>query len=138
MAQRIEHFDVLVDALTQKPGQTTALSFTGGVVTGFDIQIPDGHRGKTGLQVWYAGAVATAGVQVIPFKKDSYLRGNAHTYHLDTEDYPTGPGWVANAFNLDIHPHTFRCTVRIDEFAGLEEEPLPQLVLVPPAGGTLV
>jgi len=131
VAQRVEHFAVTVAALTQLPGQTTALSFDEGIVTGFVIRIPAGHAGKTGLQLWYAG------VQVIPFKKDKYIRGNKITLSYETENYPTGAGWVANAFNLDRHPHTFRCDVLIDEFDAAAGEALAPLVLIPPVGGTL-
>lgn len=97
-----------------------------------EIRIPDGHQGKTGLAIFYAGG------QIIPFKQGTFLRGNNHQYSFDLDDYPTSEGWVAQVFNTDIHPHKFRCSVLIDELGTLVEEPLPSLVLLPPAGGTLV
>ncbi len=128
MAQRVEHFNVLVAALTQLPGQTTALSFDDGIVTAFDIHIPSGHKGRTGIQLWYSGQ------QVIPKKHGVFFRGNNRTQHFDTEDFPAGAGWIANCFNFDVHAHTFRCTVYLDELAAAEEGLLPPIVLLPLAG----
>ena len=132
MAQRIEHFNILAFELDPKPGHFVELLFNEGIVTRIDVRIPSGHAGRTGLTVFYAG------FQIIPFKQGTFLHGNKGTYRFDLEDFPTGSGWVAQVFNSDVHPHTFRCTVFLDELTALLEEPLPQLVLVPPAGGTLV
>lgn len=132
MAQRIEHFNVLAPVGNPSPGINVPITFTEGIVTGFSIHIPAGHAGRTGLQLWYADN------QVIPFKKNTRLHGNKATYHFDTEDYPTGPGWFANVTNTDIHSHTFRCSVYLDEMGLVLEDLLPSLVLLPPAGGTLV
>jgi len=132
VAQRIEHTIISRVAYTTQPGQTSVLTWAEGIVTGFRIRIPDGHNGKTGLQIWYAGQ------QIIPFTKGRYFRGNQREEAWDTEDFPTGPGWIANAYNEDIHAHKWYLTTLIEEIGAVLEEALPSLVLLPPAGGTLV
>lgn len=126
MAQRIERFNIVVPASTPTPGTVFPLTFRDGVVTGFDVQVPLGHARLTGLQINY-------GVQqVVPYSGNAYVRGDDDLFHYDTEDFPSGTGWSAQAFNLDdFYDHTFHVDVLLDEFAVDTAEVLPPVLLLP-------
>ena len=132
MADRWEGFNITVGAKVPSPGNFVPLVFADGVVTGFRFRVPGGHVNRTGIAIFYGE------FQVIPFKAGQYFIGHRREIEFDTAEIPTGAGWRARVFNTDIHAHTWYCHVGIDAIGQELEEPLPQLVLVPPAGGTLV
>jgi hypothetical protein len=132
VAQRWEGFNITVGPQVPSPGNAVPLIFNEGLVTGFRIRVPGGHVNRTGIAIFYALN------QVVPFKAGQYFIGHRREVDFDTEDFPGGAGWSARVFNTDRHAHTFYCHVAIDEVGAVLEEPLASLVLLPPAGGTLV
>ena len=127
MAQRIERFNITVPADTAAPGTIFPLTFRQGTVTGFEIEIPTGHARLTGLQINYGA------FQVVPYSGNAYVRGDGVRIAFDTEDFPAGTGWSAQAFNLDqFYDHTFHVDVLLDELDSAVET-LPPVLLLPSA-----
>jgi hypothetical protein len=67
----------------------------------FEVLIPDGHNGLTGL------AVTWGGTQIIPYTMGTWISGNGEKVSLDYGGEVTQNGLVMTGYNLDIFDHTF-------------------------------
>lgn len=129
MADRIEHFDVVADAGLPLPSSlTTAVTFPPGTITAIQVHIPGGHRGRTGLRVFYGSA------QVVPRTFDTWLRGNKKDFRFELDDpFPGGEGWFTEVYNGGAYSHTFELTLEITD-AILSVVELPPVLLLRSAG----
>lgn len=129
MADRIEHFDVVATKDTPLPASiTTAVTFPKGTITAIVVHIPGGHKGQTGLRIYYGSTT------VIPRSEDTWLKGNKKTFRFDLDDpFPGGEGWFTAVYNAGKYSHTFELTLELtDEVATLIE--LPPVLLLRSAG----
>jgi hypothetical protein len=124
VAERLEHFSVDAPAGTAAPGVTVALDFPDGFTIGFEVYIPSGHAGVTGLRILHGAA------QVVPRQGSGFLRGNDKTYTFAVEGLPTGSGWKAQVFNTGRYDHRFECTLELDELVDAAVT-LPPVLLLP-------
>jgi hypothetical protein len=120
-------YDVFVFADTPKGSLASSLDFVPGIVESIEVQIPGGHSGKTGIQIWYHDA------QVLPVQDDVWFVGNKTRQKVQlTDPFPGGLGWRAEAYNNGKRNHTFYVIVEVDPaLAGLL---LPPVLLLREAG----
>jgi hypothetical protein len=119
VAAVVNKYDVFVFENTVKGSFASSLDFEPGIVVSIEVQIPKGHAGKTGIQIWYNEA------QLVPRQDDKWFTGNGTKTKVELDDpFPGGLGWRAEAYNLGKRPHTFWVIV--------ETDPLGLAVLFPP------
>lgn len=122
MATRIEPADprVIIPAGATKANPTVVdLSFAPGVVEWFDIVIPSGHNGFTGI------ALGHNGNRVYP--RTGYLTANDHVFHWVLESRINSGSWQAFGYNTDGFQHSFYVYIGV-----LDPERLPPPGLEPP------
>jgi len=117
-------YDVFVFSDTPKGSFASSLDFDPGVVVSIEVQIPGGHSGKTGIQIWYGDA------QVLPVQADKWFVGNKTRQRIElTDPFPGGLGWRAEAYNNGKRNHTFYVVVETDPLGTLSELYPPVLLL---------
>jgi len=87
---------------------TLAWTLYPGYVRKFEIQIPAGHNGLTGLRLTYMGR------PIIPFDLTAFLIGSGRTFEVPYEDQIMNWGLQAQAYNTDVWPHTFYLWADVD------------------------
>lgn len=125
MAQQIIHREIGVEADVQPPGFGFDLGIPQGVADVIEVRIPDGHAGKTGIVIWYAGT------QYVPNAESAYLTGNNETFVFDVDDVPTGQGWTYAAYNQDLYQHTFYLTFFVNPIPFSSDGILPPIIMLP-------
>lgn len=100
---RVELFKVTCPPLTaQAAAIETLLIFPPGIVREWEIVIPDGHAGVTGL------ALAQAHQIVIPARGANWIVSNDEKINWPYRDVLNNGAWSAFAYNTDpINPHSW-------------------------------
>lgn len=126
MSQPIDRelsFEVTVNALTAKgTPATTQTRFPSGTVVNVEIVIPAGVAGLAGLRI------SCSGTQLFPINTGSWLIGDNEVVTRDVYNWPNSGRIDVEAFNEDIHAHTFQVRYAV------AENPLPAPVA--PVTGT--
>lgn len=132
MADRVEHFTVTAAAGTTKAAPAeVAINFPPGEVERFDVIIPDGHAGLTGI------ALALAHQPIIPRTPGTFFVGNDDEITLPMENLPNAGSWSARVYNTDVFDHSWYLRVLVREIghAPLIVEPqVPGEIGPPPSG----
>lgn len=128
VAERIEHFTVLVPAGTTRAApQTTSLSFNAGIVERIEILVPPGPSGLAGFRILHSNTV------VIPYDPDEWIIADNEVLKWSTEGYPTGSAWGFRAHNTDVFDHTFYLRLFVVE-TRRSDVVRAQLVSIAPSG----
>ena len=130
MATTINKYDVFVFDNTPKGSFASSLDFEPGTVVSLEVQIPKGHAGKTGIQIWYNES------QLIPKQDNKWFTGNNTKTKVEYEDpFPGGLGWRAEAYNVGKRNHTFWVIVETDPL-GVSTLLMPPVILLPQSDST--
>jgi hypothetical protein len=81
-----------------------------GWVNTFRVQIPPGHNGLTGVRLVYQST------PVVPFAAAGWLVGDKDVFEIPWDDEIMNRGLVAQAYNTDVHPHTFWLYADVDPY----------------------
>jgi hypothetical protein len=124
VSQFLERYDVTV-AADLLPGEfATSFGFVPGIVLGLKIEIPAGHAGKTGIQIWYEDQ------QLLPRTSGVWFKGNKINRRITLDDpFPGGIGWRAEAYNTGRRQHIFWVEFTLDEFTSALARLPPVLLL---------
>lgn len=107
---RLYAISVTVPANTPRAAPVdVALPLEDAQLTRFDITVPDGHNGLTGLRVLWSGQ------QIVPWGNNSFIVANNRTIPVAFNDYITASGVVFEAFNTDVFAHTFYIELTISD-----------------------
>lgn len=112
MASRYYTLNVLTPAGTTvaAPLSTTWL-LEDQILTGLEIDIPDGHNANTGIRMLRSTQ------QVIPWGNKNYLIANDRLLTIAVGDELTEGKLVVVTYNVDIYDHTFYLRATITDVA---------------------
>lgn len=99
------------------------LPFQGGILRHFEIVIPAGHAGLTGISLGYGHR------GVIPFGVLAYYSGDDDIIRLDYTDTVPGVAWSAFLCNGDLQAHVWEVRMAFDEVSG--GAPAPSVPIAP-------
>lgn len=123
MAQRIESPRVTIPANTaQATPVTVPFTWTEGVVTLIEIDVPPGPSGLVGF------FITQSGNQIIPHSVGDVIVADDQFFSWPIEDFPTGSKWAVTGYNTDAYPHTIQFHFHINELsvsAPLFPTPIP-------------
>lgn len=85
------------------------LPFQGGILKHFEIVIPPGHSGLTGISLGYGHR------GVIPYGVLAYYSGDDDVIRRDYNDQVPGVAWSAFLCNNDLESHVWEVRMDFDE-----------------------
>lgn len=85
------------------------LNFTVGILVGFQIVIPDGHSGLTGIALGYGHQ------PTVPWTAGAFFSGNDEVITRYVRDKVPGVPWSAFLCNQDLQAHSWEVRFMYDE-----------------------
>lgn len=98
------------------------LTFPTGVLRAFEIVIPAGHSGLTGIALGYGH------VPVIPYGGASFFSGDDDVIASEYIDHVPGVQWSVFMQNGDLQQHVWEVRFYYDELSSAPVEPVTQAV----------
>jgi hypothetical protein len=109
MAREIRNFAaVIVTGSTSSAPQTVNLDMPARYVRSVRVRVPPGPKGALGF------ALASAGVNVIPWGSGQWIVADDEVFDWPLEGYVESGSWQVRAYNLGGYPHTLYVTFQLD------------------------
>lgn len=114
MATRFESFVVTCPQVVTTGNPTeVVLPFQGGILRHWEIVIPAGHSGLTGIALGFGHR------GIIPFGALAFYSGDDDVLRRDYNDPTPGVTWSAFMVNGDLQPHVWEVRMDFDEITNI-------------------